>query len=88
MPTVRGNTMTAVRLVKTGDVTRTPENQEKSRVRVLHKTTVTKKRKVQREDRAADDDDDVVEVQTLSCEDIVNRKFKSAAANGYVISID
>ena len=30
----------------------------------------------------------VVAVETLSCDDIVSRKFEHAAANGYVISVD
>ena len=36
----------------------------------------------------ADDDDEVVVVETLTCEEIVKRKFEHAKANGYVISID
>ena len=38
-----------------------------------------------------DDDDDSMEVlasESLSCEQIVQRKFEHAAANGYILSID
>jgi hypothetical protein len=35
-----------------------------------------------------DDDDDVVPLESLSCTEIVQRKFEHAAANGYVISLE
>jgi hypothetical protein len=35
-----------------------------------------------------DDDDDVVPLESLSCTEIIQRKFQHAAANGYVISLE
>ncbi|GKY91933.1 hypothetical protein MPSEU_000164900 [Mayamaea pseudoterrestris] len=36
----------------------------------------------------SEDDEDVVVGETLSCEEIVNRKFAHAAANNYLITVD
>jgi hypothetical protein len=35
-----------------------------------------------------DDDDDVVPLESISCAEIIQRKFQHAAANGYVISLE
>jgi hypothetical protein len=35
-----------------------------------------------------DDDEDVVPIESLSCTEIIKRKFDHAAANGYVISLE